>query len=66
MSSYIGNSRQSFRGNNVLTVVCNILKIIQNDFKLLWPERVTNFKTTLESIYENYQNIMVKLLLVIV
>ena len=46
MSSYIGISRQSFRfrGNNVLTVVCNILKIIRNNVKRLRLERVTSFE----------------------
>ena len=43
MSSYTGIIRQSVRGNNVLTVVCNIYKIIQKDFKLLLLERVMNF-----------------------
>ena len=41
MSLYI--VRQSFRGDNVLTVVSDILKIVRNYFKLLRLERVTNF-----------------------
>jgi hypothetical protein len=43
MSLYIGITRLSFGRNNVLTVVCKILKIIQNEFKLLWQKRASIF-----------------------
>jgi len=59
MSLYMGIIRQSFIGDNVLTVVSKILKIVRNSFKLLWLEELLIFKTTLELIYENYQQITV-------
>ncbi len=43
MSLYIGITRLSSGRDNVLTVVCKILKIIRNDFKLLWQKRASNF-----------------------